>query len=282
MDITYSVKRSSKRTKVTITIERDRKVVVHAPNHASDEAIVRIVEAKRHWIYEKTRHSQKYTGRPHPPGKELVDGESALYLGRSYRIEVVDKETECIRFDQRFLIPASLAPHKKDAMREWYIARAKERILPRVVKQARELGVSFGQARIVNSRYRWGSCTVRDNINLNWRLIKAPIFVVDYVIAHELAHLLEPNHTPRFWNIVNTQSPNMDRARVWLKEHGQISRGRGLGGRGCRVSMWEPFAKLLWIEGSSRSHVVFAAPVRVPVQHNAVGPLFAVAFLVAS
>ena len=64
MDITYSVKRSAKRTKVTITIERDRKVVVHAPNHASDEAIVRIVEAKRHWIYEKTRHRQKKHGAP--------------------------------------------------------------------------------------------------------------------------------------------------------------------------------------------------------------------------
>ena len=222
MDITYSVKRSSKRSKVTIIIERDRKIVVHAPNHASDEAIARIVEAKRHWIYEKTRHSQKYTGRPHPPGKELVSGESALYLGRSYRIEVVNNKTESIRFDQRFLIPASLANHRKGAMLDWYIARAKERILPRVVKQARELGVSFGQARIVNSRYRWGSCTVRDNINLNWRLIKAPIFVVDYVIAHELAHLLEPNHTPRFWNIVKIQVPTMDRARGWLRENGQI------------------------------------------------------------
>ena len=222
MDFPYSVKRSSKRKKVTITIERDRKVVVHAPNHASEEAIGRIVEAKRHWIYEKMQHSQKYTDRPHPPGKELVNGESALYLGRSYRIEVVEKETEIVEFDQRFLIPASCVRHKKGALREWYIARAKERILPRVVKQARELGVSFGQARIVDSRYRWGSCTVRDNINLNWRLIKAPIFVVDYVIAHELAHLLEPNHTPRFWNIVKTQVPNMDRARGWLREHGQI------------------------------------------------------------
>ena len=222
MDIIYSVQRSSKRTRITIAIERDRKVVVHAPNHASDEAIARIVEAKRHWIYEKTRHSQKYKGRTHPPGKELVNGESALYLGRSYRIEIVDTETECIRFDQRFLIPASRACHQRGAMREWYIARAKERIPPRVVKPARELGVSFGKVRIVDSRYRWGSCTVRDNINLNWRLIKAPIFVVDYVISHELAHLLEPNHTPRFWNIVKTQIPAMDRARNWLREHGQL------------------------------------------------------------
>ena len=222
MEITYSVKRSSKRTKITITIERDREVVVHAPSRASDDAIARIVEAKRLWIYEKMRHSQKYTKRPHPPGKELVSGESALYLGQMFRIEVVDQEMECVRRDQRLLIPASRAPQERDAMREWYIARAKERILPRVTKQARELGVSFAQARIVDNRYRWGSCTVRDNINLNWRLIKAPIFVIDYVIAHELAHLLEPNHTPRFWNIVKTQIPTMDRARGWLKENGQI------------------------------------------------------------
>ena len=222
MDITYSVKRSSKRAKITITIERDRTIVVHAPDHASDEAIERIVEAKRHWIYEKSRHSQKYADRTHPPGKELVNGESVLYLGRSYRIEIVDKETKGIQFDQRFLIPASRARHKKGAMREWYIERARERILPRVVKQARELGVSFGKARIVDNRYRWGSCTVRNNINLNWRLIKAPMFVVDYVIAHELAHLMESNHTPRFWNIVKTQVPTMDKARDWLREHGQI------------------------------------------------------------
>ena len=143
-------------------------------------------------------------------------------LGRSYRIEIVNKETECIRFDQRFLIPASRVPDKKGAMREWYIERAKKKILPRVVKQARELGVTFGQTRIVDNRYRWGSCTVRDNVNLNWRLIKAPIFVIDYVIAHELAHLLEPNHTPRFWNIVKTQVPSMDKARDWLREHGQL------------------------------------------------------------
>ncbi len=222
MDIIYSVKRSSRRSKVTITIERDRKIVVHAPHHASDDAIARIVEAKRHWIYDKTRHRQEYSVRAHPPRKELVNGESALYLGRSYRIEVSDNDTICTRLDQGFLIPNLPASQKRDAMREWYIARAKERILPRVVKQARELGVSFGRARIVDSRYRWGSCTVHDNINLNWRLIKAPIFVIDYVIAHELAHLLEPNHTPRFWNIVNIQVPTVDKARDWLKEHGQI------------------------------------------------------------
>lgn len=222
MKLVYSVKRSDKRKKLTITVERDRSVVVHAPADAPDQTIERVVEAKRQWIYEKTRHSQKYHELPHPPGKELVNGESVLYLGRNYRIELAKGDSEGIRFNQRFLVLVSQVGARKGAMRDWYIARAKERILPRVERRARELGVSYAHARIVDNRYRWGSCTVRDNVNLNWRLIKAPMFVIDYVIAHELAHLIEANHTPRFWNIVRTQAPTMAKARAWLKEHGQI------------------------------------------------------------
>jgi len=73
-----------------------------------------------------------------------------------------------------------------------------------------------------NNRYRWGSCTVKDHVNFNWRLIKAPMFVIDYVIVHELAHLLESNHTPRFWNIVRAKVAKAEKAKAWLKEHGQM------------------------------------------------------------
>ncbi|MDD2359246.1 MAG: M48 family metallopeptidase, partial [Syntrophaceticus schinkii] len=104
----------------------------------------------------------------------------------------------------------------------WYIDKAKEKIVPRVKQHARSLGVKVSEIKIVDARYRWGSCTPKNNVNINWRLIKAPMFVIDYVIVHELAHLLEPNHTPRFWNIVHTQAPTMDKAKVWLKEHGQL------------------------------------------------------------
>ena len=107
-------------------------------------------------------------------------------------------------------------------MRDWYIARAKEIILPRVTQRAQQLGVEYRRAKIVDNRYRWGSCTVKDNVNFNWRLIKAPMFVIDYVIVHELANLLVANHTPRFWNIVRAQIPKMEKARSWLIENGQV------------------------------------------------------------
>jgi predicted metal-dependent hydrolase len=102
------------------------------------------------------------------------------------------------------------------------VARAKETILKRVDQHGRKLGVNVGAARVVDSRYRWGSCTVNNNATFNRRLIKAPMFVIDYVIVHELAHLAEPNHTPLFWSIIRANTPGMEKAKIWLKENGQL------------------------------------------------------------
>jgi len=219
---TYTIQRSNNRRKLTIAVERDRSVVVHAPAGMTDEAIRRVVESKRHWIAGKVWHPQKYRDLPHPPGKEMVNGESALYLGRQYRIEVVAEGLDTVQFNQRFLVPASKLSERKTALREWYVQKAQEKILPRVTRFAESLGVEFKHARIVDNRYRWGSCTVKDSVNFNWRLIKAPAFVIDYVIAHELAHLIEANHTERFWNVMRAQVPKVEEARGWLREHGQV------------------------------------------------------------
>lgn len=221
MELSYSLRRSSKRKTLTITVERDREVVVHAPANTSDEVVRRVVESKRQWISQKLNSGQKYQASP-APGKELVSGESALYLGRSYQVEIAAKGATEIQFIRRFVIPASHAGGRKGAMREWYLSRANEEILPRVKRHALGLGVKFKRASIVDNRYRWGSCTIQDNVTFNWRLIKAPMFVIDYVIVHELAHLLEANHTPQFWNVVRTHVPRMDKARAWLNDNGQL------------------------------------------------------------
>lgn len=221
MELKYTIQRSAKRRKLTISIERDRSVVVHAPEGTSDEKIAQVVTSKRQWIYEKIGHDQKYL-LPHAPGKELVSGESALYLGRQYQIEVVKTDFSSIQFTQRFLIPDVSMVKRVNAFREWYIHKAKEKIIPRVKHHSRLLGVNIALVKIVDNRYRWGSCTLNDNVNINWRLIKAPMFVIDYVIVHELAHLIEANHTPAFWNIVRAQASTMDKAKLWLKENGQL------------------------------------------------------------
>lgn len=220
MKLDYRVVYSAKRRSLTITVERDRTIVVTAPEGTSEEKIRQVVESRKLWLYEKTRHARKYDPLPHPPGKELVAGESMLYLGRQYRIELADGSGG-IRFEQKFIVPRSLAD-KSTAFRNWFIAAAEQTILPRTALHARNLGVVYKDARIGKGKYRWGSCTPNDTVIFNWRLIKAPMFVIDYVVVHELAHLLESNHTPRFWNILKAQVAGTEQARAWLEKHGAV------------------------------------------------------------
>ena len=222
LDFEYSIRRSAKRKRLTITVERDCEVIVHAPEAVSEAKIEAILLTKQRWIRDKVNHPQKYQKPLHPPGKEIVNGESALYLGRHYKIELVPGKEKTVRFEQKFLIPAWLASGRRTVLRSWYEERAKEKILPKVVKFAKQLGVKYGKARLIDDLYRWGSCTPNNNLHFNWRLSKAPVYVIDYMILHELAHLREPNHTPQFWSLVRSQCPKMEKAKQWLKEHGQI------------------------------------------------------------
>lgn len=222
IELTYDILRSPKRKKLTITVERDRAVIVHAPEGTSDDEVQRVVAAKRQWILEKLHHPQKYEDRLHPPGKEVVNGESAPYLGRDYRIEITKTASGEVEFDHLFMVPPAHQGRRREVLRDWYIARAKEKIIGRVEQHARSLGAKYGKAKVVDNRYRWGSCTVNNNLSFNWRLIKAPMFVIDYVVVHELAHLMEGNHTARFWSIVRAHTPTMEKAKAWLKENGQL------------------------------------------------------------
>ncbi|PZV09907.1 MAG: M48 family peptidase [Leptolyngbya sp.] len=222
MNLDYNVIYSANRKTLTITVERDRSIVVKAPAGTQPEKIRQVVESRKQWLYEKTHHAQKYQPLLHPPGKELVNGESLLYLGRSYRLELVDEDGDIQFANSLFLVPKSKAEDRGNVFKDWYIQKAKEKILPRVELYAQRLGVEFNQAKITDSKYRWGSCTPNDNVIFNWRLVKAPMFVIDYVVVHELAHLLEPNHTPRFWNIIGAQVATLEKAKQWLKEHGEM------------------------------------------------------------
>ena len=118
MELDYNII-YSKRKKLTVTVERDRSVIVRAPEGTDPERIREIVESRKPWIYEKTRHIQKYKGLPHPPGKELVNGESLFYLGRNYQIEIVDSEEQGIQFSQKFTVPKALYIKRREVFKQY-------------------------------------------------------------------------------------------------------------------------------------------------------------------
>lgn len=219
MQLDYQIVYSNRKT-VAITVERDRSVVVRAPEGTSEEKIQSIVESRKLWLYEKINHTQKYP--PQPVRKEFVTGETIMYLGRYYRLEITKDEHPGVRFQNRFYISRQQQTQAGQLLRDWYMARAREKLTPKIRDFAEALGVIYNQILISDLKYRWASCTPKNNLNFNWRIVKAPMFVVDYLIVHELAHLLEPNHTPAFWNIVAVQVPRYELAKEWLRKHGSV------------------------------------------------------------
>ena len=219
MKIDYSIKYSARKT-ISIIVERDRSVIVRAPLNTSKELIESEVNKRKFLLFQKINHPQKYN-LPRDR-KEFVSGEALLYLGKNYKLEVTDAVFEGVEFDNKFTISKSKQNEAKEILKSWYITQAEEKIIPKVKYFANHLGVKYKKISILDLKYRWGSCTPNDSINFNWKIIKAAGFVIDYIIVHELAHLLEPNHTPEFWNIVSVQLPHYSKAKEWLKENGKL------------------------------------------------------------
>lgn len=218
IDISYTVKYSDRKT-LGICVERDGSVIVRAPLRASEEKIGEAVQSKRRWIWSKMNHSQKL--RNDVPKKRFVKGEGFLYLGRKYKLDIIDTEETKLRFRSRFLLPVSKRTEAPELFSEWYRDKAKEKIVPRAAMYAKQIGVAYKNILVSDLDYRWGSCTAKGNLHFNWHLIKAPLEVIDYLIVHELAHLLEPNHSERFWVIIRIHCPHFEKAIAWLRDKGE-------------------------------------------------------------
>lgn len=219
MTLDYEIKYSNRKT-LNITVERDRSIIVRAPKSLSAERVQEIVDSKKQWIKEKIAHSQKYPLNYNP--KEFVSGETLMYLGRNYQLIVEQDDFEGVKFNQRFKISKQ---NQKDAnilFKDWYMERSSSKIKPLARKYAENLGVTYNECKVSEMKYRWASCTPKNNIIFNWRIIKGPQYVVEYLVAHELVHLMENNHTPRFWHILSIQIPNYQRAKDWLKINGHL------------------------------------------------------------
>lgn len=217
MDIQYSIIYSERKT-LSVIVERDRSVIVRAPRNTSKEVIAKEIEKRKRLIQKKIEHNQKYPFEKQV--KEFVAGESLMYLGKNYKLIVVDESIDGVVFENKFFISKANQNKANQMFKEWYVKSANEIVVSKAKSIANQIGVKYNSINILDLKYRWGSCTPKDNIHFNWRLIKAPITVIEYIIVHELTHLLESNHTQEFWNRVSAQLPNYDKAKRWLKENG--------------------------------------------------------------
>lgn len=122
---------------------------------------------------------------------------------------------------QAFLAVPGEPEHRARRLTDWLKAEAQRDLSRRVAVHARHLEVDVKSISLRSQTTRWGSCSTSGRLNFNWRLVMAPPFVLDYVAAHEVAHLVEMNHSERFWDTVRQTLPTMERGQVWLRNHGR-------------------------------------------------------------
>ena len=219
--VSFSIERTSRRKTVAISVGYDG-VRVLAPSDLDDERVISIVRKKGPWLLRKQAGYRELGGAPIT--REFVSGETFHYLGRQYRLKVVpDASAVITRITARgSALVAPVLPEAgplvrraavRSALRHWYRDHAKIHFGVRAKAMAELLGITRPTVHVVDQSKRWGSCDARGRIRLNWRLIMAPMTLVDYVIAHEACHILEHNHSKRFWRSLETIMPDYE-ARV--------------------------------------------------------------------
>ncbi len=209
----------TKRKTISLQIIYDGKLIVKAPFNVSDKDIQRVVIKHKKWIERKRK---EIASRPKCVCREFADGEAFLYLGNSYKLHIVDLQEHELKFDNGFYIRRDVLPHARDLFKQWYKKMAYEIISERVAFYAIQRGFKFNKVKITNAGRRWGSCSINGNLNFSWRLIMAPLNVIDYVVIHELAHLIEKNHSKKFWLIVKIIMPDYKNHRNWLLKSSSI------------------------------------------------------------
>ena len=216
------VVRSRRRTAALHIVGNELQVRV--PQQVRDDRIIEILQTKRSWISKKVAQLKEVQT---PKPKEFVSGEAFLFLGQNYRLKIQEGHQVGVELLDGYLLTtvrtSDTGEQRKEKIQKylqyWYRSRARERLLEKVERYSKLIGVSSKGLRLGSFKSKWGSCDSRSKLAFNWNLIKAPHAVIDYVVIHELCHIIQPNHSKLFWQEVEKYDPAYKEHRAWLKQH---------------------------------------------------------------
>lgn len=215
------IERSSRRKTVALKVDGDVVTLV-APRQLPIDRIEQLVADKHGWIVEKL--AQVALAKP-ASSNQFVSGEAYPYLGRNYRLKVLTGNLTPPKLVNGRLTVTVPAPNQQPhyirrLLQSWYKRNADRKIRDKVKRYSKQVGVETGVVRIKDFKSRWGSCTPYGDLEFNWVIVMAPNRVVDYVVVHELCHLLHHDHSAQFWKEVERVMPDYKAHREWLKQHG--------------------------------------------------------------
>lgn len=220
MEVTYK-----KRKTIGIRVE-PKAIRVAAPLGISKTTLRKLLTSKEKWMIQKIEELRQ---RPKVPmSQTLGDGKTLYFLGKIYKLRVdQDPEqngAEVFCYGDEIVISSSseVPEEHRDALKKWYITQAEKQIQACIADIAPAIDRKPNRVVLKDQKTRWGSCSSLRNLNFNWRIVMAPPEVLDYVVVHEMCHLIHMNHSKDFWSLVAKLRPGYKEQRKWLKDHGHL------------------------------------------------------------
>lgn len=226
--IPYEIRRTPNRNSISVNVHPDGTVTVDAPKGSRKTHIAEAVQSKQVWILNQQEYFRRLV---RTRTKRFVSGESFLYLGRQYRLRVLNdesRETPTVRLfrGQIEIRSPTDADHEsqvaftRSMLIDWYREKALRRLESLTTRYARNLGVKVGSVSVREMKRRWGSAGQSGKVSYNWKIILAPKRLVEYVVAHEVCHLKHDDHSREFWRLLERTMPDYERRRLELAVNG--------------------------------------------------------------
>ena len=210
----------SYRRSLCLTITKEGELVVHAPRKLNMNDILKYIAEKEKWITTKQNEIQTKLSI----NKSVIDYEEFLFLGKKYKMEILQGLKKIELTENILMVPNGEREDVLNKIRRWYITNATKILKDRIEYLADIMQIDYASVKICNSKTRWGSCDNQRNIKLNFRLIMLPHKAIDFVIIHELAHILEFNHSKDFYRIIQTVMPTYKVQQRILKDNDYVLR----------------------------------------------------------
>ena len=206
---------------INIRVKPNCEVILTAPPKTTDAHIEYVIKKRTEWIDKKIAFYKKH--KPKVP-KEYVSGENFRYLGRNYRLKVIESKSEGVKLQrgylQVFVKDTANLERKKQLVKTWYLAKAEIHFVKAIEKYQPVVKKEIANIRIREMKTRWGSCNpVRGYINLNSKLIEKPTECIEYVVFHELAHLVHADHSIKFYNYLNLYMHDWKKRKERLEKY---------------------------------------------------------------
>ncbi len=211
-----SYKPSKSRRMVRLMIHSDSEVIVYAPKEYSKRTLSAFLDEKEAWILKQLKKRKRLI--PHKAALNYEEGGLFYYLGQPYTICYSDRKDVPLLFDQnKVFFPAKARPHA--FIKKWISDRCEDIILDRVAFFEQQMNLKSYSVSFRFLKSRWGSCSSQGHLLFNKHLIQCPLDIIDYVVIHELSHLVHMNHSEAFWQQVAIFYPEYKQAKKWLKDH---------------------------------------------------------------